>query len=130
MHDIRLIRENPEEFDAKMELRKLSNISSQILTLDEIRRTKIRAAEKALADRNEASKNIGKAKAKDNELEFNKLRSVVSEKKIEISLLEDEAKKQDKLLTEYLMQLPNSPMSDVPVGDSEKDNIEINQWGK
>lgn len=130
MHDIRLIRENPKEFDAKMELRKLSNISSQILTLDEIRRTKIRAAEKALADRNEASKNIGKAKANDNELEFNKLRSVVSEKKIEISLLEDEAKKQDKLLTEYLMQLPNSPMSDVPVGDSEKDNIEINQWGK
>lgn len=130
MHDIRLIRENPKEFDAKMELRKLSNISSQILTLDEVRRTKIRAAEKALADRNEASKNIGKAKANDNELEFNKLRSVVSEKKIEISLLEDEAKKQDKLLTEYLMQLPNSPMSDVPVGDSEKDNIEINQWGK
>ena len=130
MHDIRLIRENPEEFDAKMELRKLSNISSQILTLDEVRRTKIRAAEKALADRNKASKKIGKAKANDNELEFNKLRSVVSEKKIEISLLEDEAKKQDKLLTEYLMQLPNSPMSDVPVGDSEKDNIEINQWGK
>ena len=104
MHDIRLIRENPQEFDAKMELRKLSNISSQILTLDESRRTKIRAAEKALADRNEASKNIGKAKANDNELEFNKLRSVVSEKKIEISLLEDEAKKQDKLLNEYLMQ--------------------------
>ena len=130
MHDIRLIRENPQEFDAKMELRKLSNISSQILTLDEVRRTKIRAAEKALADRNKASKKIGKAKANDNELEFNKLRSVVSEKKIEISLLEDEAKKQDKLLTEYLMQLPNSPMSDVPVGDSEKDNIEINQWGK
>ncbi|MDA9123657.1 serine--tRNA ligase, partial [Paracoccaceae bacterium] len=56
MHDIRLIRENPEEFDAKMELRKLSNISSQVLTLDEIRRTKIRAAEKALAERNNASK--------------------------------------------------------------------------
>ena len=104
MHDIRLIRENPQEFDAKMELRKLSNISSQILTLDESRRTKIRAAEKALADRNKASKKIGKAKANDNELEFNKLRSVVSEKKIEISLLEDEAKKQDKLLNEYLMQ--------------------------
>ena len=130
MHDIRLIRENPEEFDAKMELRKLSNISSQILTLDEIRRTKIRAAEKALAERNNASKKIGEAKANDNESEFNELRSIISEKKIEISLLEDEAKKQDKLLTEYLMQLPNSPLSDVPVGDSEKDNIEINQWGK
>ena len=130
MHDIRLIRENPEEFDAKMELRKLSNISSQILTLDEIRRTKIRAAEKALAERNNASKKIGEAKANDNESEFNELRSIISEKKIEISLLEDEAKKQDKLLTEYLMQLPNSPLSDVPVGDSEKDNIEINQWGE
>ena len=130
MHDIRLIRENPEEFDAKMELRKLSNISSQILTLDEIRRTKIKAAEKALAERNNASKKIGEAKANDNKSKFNELRSIISEKKIEISLLEDEAKKQDKLLTEYLMQLPNSPMSDVPVGDSEKDNIEINQWGK
>jgi len=130
MHDIRLIREKPEEFDAKMRLRKLSDVSSKILTLDEIRRTKIQAAENALAERNAANKQIGDAKANNNEAEFNKLRSIISKKKIEISLLEDEAKIQDKLLTEYLMQLPNSPMTDVPVGENEEDNVEINRWGK
>ena len=130
MHDIRLIRDNPEKFDAKMRLRNLSNISAEVLKLDEIRRKKIRDAEIALAERNNASKKIGAAKASNNTEEFENLRSIISKKKIEISTLEEEAKKQDRVLNDYLMALPNTPMSDVPIGNSEDDNIEINNWGE
>ena len=115
MHDIRLIRLNPEEFDKKMGLRKLSGVSTKILELDKARRIRIKNAEEALAERNNASKKIGKAKADNDQAEFAKLKALVSEKKNEISQLEDEAKKEDKILNDFLMQLPNSPLDDVPV---------------
>ena len=99
MHDIRLIRLNPEEFDKKMDLRKLSGVSTKILELDKARRIKIKAAEEALAERNNASKKIGKAKADNDQAEFAKLKALVSKKKNEISKLEDEAKKDDKILS-------------------------------
>ncbi|EKD60445.1 MAG: hypothetical protein ACD_54C00737G0003, partial [uncultured bacterium] len=59
MHDIRAIRENPAAFEAALERRGLSGISSQVLTLDESRRAKIRAAETATAAQNAASKEAG-----------------------------------------------------------------------
>ena len=49
MHDIRAIRENPAEFDARLARRGLSGMSSEILALDEARRAKILAAETAQA---------------------------------------------------------------------------------
>ena len=45
MHDIRAIRENPTDFDAKMARRGLSGVSSEVLAIDEARRAKITAAE-------------------------------------------------------------------------------------
>ena len=130
MHDIRLIRLNPEDFDKKMDLRKLSGVSTKILELDKARRIKIKAAEEALAERNNASKKIGKAKADNDQAEFAKLKALVSKKKNEISQLEDEAKKDDKILNDFLMQLPNSPLDDVPIGENEDDNVEIRRWGE
>ena len=59
MHDIRLIRENPEAFDAAMARRGLSGLSAQVLAIDEGRRAKITAAEVAQAERNAASKEVG-----------------------------------------------------------------------
>ena len=78
MHDIRLIRLNPEEFDKKMGLRKLSGVSTKILELDKARRIRIKNAEEALAERNNASKKIGKAKADNDQAEFAKLKALVS----------------------------------------------------
>ena len=50
MHDIRLIRLNPEEFDKKMCIRKLSGVSKKILGLDKARRTRIKNAEENFND--------------------------------------------------------------------------------
>ena len=129
MHDIRAIRENPDRFDAAMKRRGLDALSSQILAIDEERRAKITAAEAALAERNAASKNVGAAKAKGDEAEFERLRALVAEKKAEIATLEEEAKAQDARLNDLLMTLPNIPHDDVPDGNDEEDNVEINRWG-
>ena len=49
MHDIRAIRENPAAFQAALDRRGLSGISTTILKLDEARRSKILASETAQA---------------------------------------------------------------------------------
>ena len=126
MHDIRAIRENPEAFDAAMARRGLSDVSSKVLAIDTSRRAKITAAEAAQAERNAASKEVGAAKARGDEAEFEKLRTLVAEKKDEIARLEEEAKAEDARLTEMLLGLDNLPYDDVPDGVDEEDNVEIN----
>lgn len=129
MHDIRMIRDNPQAFDAALMRRGGSAMSSEILALDEARRTCITAAETALADRNAASKQVGAAKARGDEAEFERLRALVSEKKQEIAQLEEDAKAKDVALRDLLMGIPNLPHADVPDGKDEDDNVEIRRWG-
>lgn len=129
MHDIRAIRDNPDAFDAAMARRGLPAQSPSILALDEERRACISAAESAQAERNAASKDVGKAKASGNEAEFERLRALVSEKKDEIARLEEDAKAKDAALKELLEALPNLPHEDVPDGTDEADNVEIHRWG-
>ncbi|MEM0934885.1 MAG: serine--tRNA ligase [Pseudomonadota bacterium] len=129
MHDIRFIRDHPTLFDAALARRGLSDVSSSVLAIDQIRREKIAAAEAAQAERNAASKEVGAAKARGDEAEFARLRALVGAKKEEIATLEAEAEAQDKALTDLLMTLPNLPMDDVPDGADETDNVEIHRWG-
>ncbi|GAB5449209.1 serine--tRNA ligase [Gymnodinialimonas sp.] len=129
MHDIRAIRENPAAFDAALALRGLSPASSEILAIDAARRAAITQAETAQADRNAASKEVGKAKASGDEAEFERLRALVAAKKDEIARLDDEAKAKDAELTAILEALPNLPASDVPEGADEADNVELHRRG-
>ena len=129
MHDIRAIREHPDAFDAAMTRRGLSGVSGEVLALDAARRGKIAAAEAAQAERNAASKEVGAAKAKEDEAEFERLRALVAEKKDEIARLEEEAKAEDARLTDLLMGLPNAPLDDIPDGEGEEDNVELHRWG-
>lgn len=129
MHDIRLIRENPESFDAGLKRRGLSAMSSEILAIDEARRTKIRAAEEALAERNAASKMVGAAKASGDEAEFERLRALVGDKKAEIAKLEEESKAEVVRLNNLLMGIPNIPADSTPDGADEDDNVEVKRHG-
>ncbi|WP_375691500.1 serine--tRNA ligase [Pseudooceanicola sp. LIPI14-2-Ac024] len=129
MHDIRQIRDNPAAFDAALARRGASALSSSVLALDEQRRAKIHAAETAQADQNAASKQVGAAKAKGDEAEFERLRALVGEKKAEVAALQDEAKALDAQLTELLMGIPNLPLAEVPEGADEADNVELRKTG-
>ena len=129
MHDIRAIRDAPEAFDAALARRGLEPVAAAILALDESRRSAITAAETAQADRNAASKQVGAAKAKGDEDEFQRLRALVAAKKDEGAALEAQAKDADDTLRELLLGLPNLPYADVPDGKDEADNVEINRHG-
>ena len=129
MHDIRLIRENPEAFDAMLARRALSPMSAEILGIDADRRAKITAAENALADRNAASKLVGQAKANGDEPEFERLRALVTAKKDEIARLEAEAAVEDQRLNDLMLTIPNAPLDSIPDGNSEGDNLELRRHG-
>jgi len=129
MHDIRAIRENPTAFDTAMARRGLDALSSDILAIDEARRGCIQKAEEAKAEQNKASKEVGAAKGRGDEAEFERLRALVSSKKEEVAALNDLAKAKDVELTDLLMSLPNIVHADVPDGADEADNVQINEWG-
>ena len=129
MHDIRAIRDNPEAFDAALARRGEAAMSEAVLSLDAARRAKIAAAETAKAEQNKASKEVGAAKAKGDEAEFERLRALVSDKKAEVAAMNTEAQELDAQLTDMLARVPNSPADDVPQGADEGDNVEVKVWG-
>jgi seryl-tRNA synthetase len=129
MHDIKAIRENPQEFDAAMRRRGLTGTAAEVLAIDEARRAKITAAEALLAERNAATKDVGAAKARGDETEFERLRALVARRKDEIARLEEEAKAEDVRLTDLLLRLPNLPLPEVPDGADETENVELRRRG-
>ncbi|MFX0540959.1 serine--tRNA ligase [Roseovarius sp. S4756] len=129
MHDIRAIRDNPAAFDAALTRRGGGAASADILAVDEARRARIAAAEGAQSEQNKASKEVGAAKAKGDEAEFERLRALVGEKKAEVAQMQAEAKALDAQLTDMLLELPNLPFDDVPDGEDEADNVELRRWG-
>ncbi|WLP93823.1 serine--tRNA ligase [Psychrobacter sp. M13] len=47
----------------------------------------------------------------------------------EIKVAEDNLRSLQERINTAAMQIPNIPASDVPVGESEDDNVEVRQWG-
>lgn len=129
MHDIRFIRENPAAFDSALARRGLAPMSAGILAMDEARRAKILAAETAAAAQNAASKDVGAAKARGDNAEFERLRALVAEKKAEAARLTEEAGAEDARLRDALMRIANLPLDEVPEGPDESGNVEIRRWG-
>ena len=129
MHDIKAIRENPAAFDAALSRRGDAPVSASLLALDESRRAKILAAENAQADQNKASKEVGAAKGRGDDAEFERLRVLVGEKKAEVAAMREEANALDTQLNEALAYIPNLPAADVPDGADEDDNVEVSTWG-
>jgi seryl-tRNA synthetase len=129
MHDIRAIREAPQAFDAGLARRGLPPAAAEVLAIDETRRARIHAAEAALAERNAASRQIGAAKAHGDEAAFERLRTLVAEKKDEIARLEAEAAAADAALKDLLLGIPNLPHDDVPDGPDATANVELRRWG-
>jgi seryl-tRNA synthetase len=129
MHDIRLIRDDPQGFDAALARRGLEPVASALIALDERRRAAQTELQTALARRNEASKAIGAAKAQKREDEAAALMAEVSTLKETIPALEDAAREADTALEANLAVIPNLPAADVPAGADESDNVQLAIWG-
>lgn len=130
MHDIRLIRDDPDAFDAALARRGLAPVAREIVVLDERRRALATELQTSLARRNEASKAIGAAKAQKRDDEAAVLMGEVSGLKERLPLLETDEKQAAQALEEQLASLPNLPAADVPAGADEEDNQLVSSWGE
>jgi seryl-tRNA synthetase len=129
MHDIRWIREHPDEFDRGLARRGLKGEAQHLISIDERRRAIIRVSESWKARRNAASKEIGQAKVKKDEAVAQKLMAEVAECKTSISTLEAEERQVSKELEDALAQIPNLPLDEVPDGKDSTDNVEHHHFG-
>src|SRR5271155_4331945 len=114
MHDIRAIRDDPDAYDRAWASRGLAPQTPPILALDQ----SLRAAQTALQDaqsrRNEASKLIGQAKARKDEVEAQRLMAEVEALKGVMAREGDLEKTAGEALSAILEALPNLPAADVP----------------
>ena len=129
MHDIRLIRENPEAFDAGLARRGAEASAQAILALDSQRRAVATRMQEVQNRRNDASKAIGAAKAQKREDEAAALMAEVAELKLVLPALEAEERELDAHQRDELAKLPNIPAPEVPEGEDEAGNIEVSRWG-
>ncbi|MDI9313264.1 MAG: serine--tRNA ligase [Hydrotalea sp.] len=128
MHDIKFIRDNPEQFDAGLARRGLAAQSATILAMDETWRRLQRELEELLAARNAGSANIAVLK-KSNQPTDDAMAQLQS-LKTKIPELEVAAAAQKTKLDEMLAALPNLPEDAVPAGKDEHDNVEIRRQGE
>ncbi len=127
MLDIKRIRNNPEEVKSGLAKRGLSGVVEKALEIDEERRSLILKTEALKANRNEVSKQIPvKKRAGEDVTEQLKQMKQVSD---DIKVLDAKLSALDEQLNELMMSTPNIPSDDVPVGQSEEDNVEIRTWG-
>ncbi|MEO1647966.1 MAG: serine--tRNA ligase [Pseudomonadota bacterium] len=130
MHDIRLIREDPEAFDAAMARRGLDPVAKSILALDEERRALTTQLQEAQSRRNEASKAIGKAMGQGDTDTAEALKAEVAELKQTMPELEERERTIGAELESALLVLPNTLDASVPDGENEDDNVFLREWGE
>ena len=130
MHDINLVRENPEAFDKALQQRNAEPAAAALITCDDARKAAIAKAQALQTTRNEASKKIGQAKGAGDDAVAEELMAQVAELKSALQVAEDEERKLKAELEKALSVLPNIPLADVPKGVDEDDNQEVRQIGE
>ena len=128
MLDLKYITENIDTVIEKLNTRggDFSYLKDLINMQDE-RRNLIKEVEDLKAKRNEYSKMIGQLKRekKDATDVLNKVEVI----KHQIPELEISLRMIDDKIHDILIQLPNIPSDDVPIGLDETANVEIKKWG-
>ena len=130
MHDIKAIRDNPEAYDRAWGLKGLAAQSPAILALDGELRAAQTALQAAQSRRNDASKLIGMAKAKQDEAGAAALMAEVEQLKTTMAEQAEIERDRGAALREILAALPNLPAEDVPPGEDEQANVEVRRWGE
>ena len=130
MHDIKWIRDHPDDFDHALARRGLAGEAQRLIALDERRRAAIQKAEAALARRNAASKEIGAAKKSNEEATAQTLLA-------EVARIEDRRSRRwrrrkrssPRSSTTRSRKFPTCRSDDVPDGKDANDNVEHHHFG-
>lgn len=128
MLDIKRIRYNPEEVENLLKKRNPELSLNKVLMLDKVRREKIVEAEKMKAEQNKVSKQVPllKKQGKDVTDILQEMKDLAEKVKV----LDLSIKEIDARIEEELLSIPNTPNSDITVGKSDVDNMEVRRWGE
>jgi seryl-tRNA synthetase len=118
MLDIKLIRENPDLVRQAVSNRNDTAPVDEILEVDVARRRKVGDLDALRQERNAIAKDRDRARERGREI------------RAEIQALEEEVRVLDARLNDLLLQVPNLPQDDVPVGKGEDENVKAREWGK
>ena len=128
MLDIKRIRNNPEEIIEALKKRRGEYPIQKLLDTDEKRREVIQKVESMKAEQNKLSKQVPQMKknGEDTTELFKNLKKLSDD----IKNLDDDLKDIDDEIREYLMEIPNTPNKEVPVGLDDTENLEMRKWGE
>lgn len=128
MLDIKRIRNNPEEIVEALKKRRGEYPIQKLLDTDEKRREVIQKVESMKAEQNKLSKQVPQMKknGEDTTELFKNLKKLSDD----IKSMDDDLKNIDEEIREYLMEIPNTPNKDVPVGLDDTENLEMRKWGE
>ena len=128
MHDIKAIRENPDQFDKAVQRRGLEPVAGQIIALDKDRREVQTNLQAKLSRRNEASREIGQKKAAGEDADA--LLAEVAKLKEDIPALETQEAELTKKINTHLISIPNILDDIVPDGQDEAENVLLRSVGE
>lgn len=128
MLDIKRIRNNPEEIIEALKKRRGEYPIQKLLDTDEKRREVIQKVESMKAEQNKLSKQVPQMKknGEDTTELFKNLKKLSDD----IKSMDNDLKNIDEEIREYLMEIPNTPNKDVPVGLDDTENLEMRKWGE
>ncbi|GLS28100.1 serine--tRNA ligase [Marinibactrum halimedae] len=127
MLDSKFVRTQPEDVAAKLVKKGFTLDVEAFHALEQSRRDIQVRTESLQQERNNRSKNIGKAKAAGEDIA--PLLKEVDDLKQQLSAAETELSGVQTQLDALLAEIPNLPDDAVPEGNDEDDNVEVRRWG-
>jgi seryl-tRNA synthetase len=126
MIDLKDLRDHPDKYRKAAELKRMSVDIAAVLDVDARCLSAQQEFERLRAEQNEASKQIGKLKdpaAKQEAI------AKVGALKAQVKDAEERWKGAEGQLLPLLLQVPQPPDPDVPLGKDDAENVEIRKWG-
>ena len=130
MLDIKVIRENPDLVKQRLATRndESAGLIDEVLACDETRRKNETAKQALQSERKSTSKEIGKLRA--NGEDSSSIEAEVKKIGEQIKTLDDEASTAADRQEEILLNIPNVPHEECPVGSDDSANPVIRSWGQ
>jgi len=128
--DIKLLRSQPEQVQARLNSRGKGYDISRLVELEQEVRVLETQRSHLQAESNDIGKQVGiKMKSGALEAEIQTLKARSHEVKQLLAELEPQEKALREESNSILMTLPNLPSDTTPIGKDEKENVEVRRWG-
>ncbi len=123
------VRENPEEVRRALETKGVDADLDRVLEVDAAWRELKAEGDDLRRRRNEVSSEVGELKREGDDEAAEEAIERSQALKAELEELEERADELEAELEARLLELPNVPHPEAPVGEDETDNVEVDRWG-